>query len=200
MPHISHRSPYVNLYGLNSFSPLEINFWRVKSHLRDKHHILFSVYINTCFVHLSVYCGKKGETEHSRTWSSVCMSFHLSASHLDSAHCFWLYERRSVWHVRVFVWPRRKDQISFTLTRKFGQEKTDDCLCLSLKQCNYSQYHQVMIFTFIFFQLIFFRVLNYVLWWRWIAKKNWIYKPLKTPGHSSLLMSSPLDHVAKLAK
>lgn len=81
------------------------------------------LYIHTYMFLCTYLCTVTEEgTKHTPEHDSVFMSF------------IWVHvisiQRINVWHVRVIVWPQRMDQLSFALTRKVCQEKTDDRLCL----------------------------------------------------------------------
>lgn len=113
-----------------------------------------SQYIHTYLFVCTCVCILTGGIKHTPEHASVCMSFHECKSSWFSSLLLIVWEKKCLTCQGYFFegfWPPRKDQLSFTLTRKFWQQKTDDCLCLSQNECIHSVYHQVMIFLLYFF-------------------------------------------------
>ncbi len=117
----------------------------------QKHTPILSQYIHTyCFL---CTCERivterriKHTPEHARVFACIFIWVQVILIQLTTSDCM----REEMFDMSGLLFDFEGRTSSFTLTRKFWLEKTDDYLCLSQNERIYSVYHQVMIFIIFF--------------------------------------------------
>lgn len=115
------------------------------------HSLSLSQYIHTyCFL---CTCERivterriKHTPEHARVFACIFIWVQVILIQLTASDC----TKEEMFDMSGLLFDLEGRTGSFTLTRKFWLEKTDDCLCLSQNERIYSVYHQVMIFIIFF--------------------------------------------------